>query len=262
MTKVVIAFIGTRRYFEFFPEFYSSCMELLLPDCERQFAVFTDCSAHFEWPDNCTAYPVEHQPWPLVTLKRFEMLLKAEQQIRRADWFIYLDADMRVTAKLTRMDLFSPNHPFLGVHHPAFYGTSAGTFETNPRSTAHVPETAERSTYWQGCLWGGRTEFVLAMMQTLRGRIEQDLAQGIIAVWHDESHLNKFFIENRDLVNTLDPGFAYPECYSYTAFEKKILHLEKNEAEYWYPDKRDRIVRAAKKAGRFGLGLTRKKAKA
>jgi Glycosyltransferase family 6 len=234
MTKVTIAFIGTRRYFSFFGEFYASCMKLLLVNCHRQFLVFTDSIETREWPRNCTFYPIEHQPWPLITLKRFEILLKAEQAIRQADWFIYLDADMLVTAKLTEADLFSSKYPLFGVQHPAFYGTSAGTFESNPRSSAYVPASADKSTYWQGCLWGGRTEYVISMIKTLYRRIQEDLAEGVIAVWHDESHLNKFFIDNRPLVKTLDPSFAFPACRPIALFERKIVHLEKDDDEYWF----------------------------
>jgi Glycosyltransferase family 6 len=230
--KVAIAFIGTRKYLSFFSEFYASCMELLLINCDRRFLVFTDC--HAEWPLNCTVYPVEHQPWPLMTLKRFEILLKAEHEISHADWFIYLDADMIVTDKLTEADLFSPTHPLFGVQHPAYYGTSAGTFESNPRSRAYVPANAARNIYWQGCLWGGRPAHVIPMIKTLSRRVQDDLAEDVIAVWWDESHLNKFFIDNKDLVNTLDPGFAFPACNPALPFERKIVHLEKNDSEYWF----------------------------
>jgi hypothetical protein len=232
--KVTIGFIGTRRYFSFFPKFYASCMDLLLVGCDRRFLVFTDAQSA-EWPWNCKVYPIEHQePWPLMTLKRFEILLKAEQEISRTDWFIYLDADMLVTAKLTEADLFSSTHPLFGVQHPAYYGTSAGTFESNPRSRAYVPETAERSTYWQGCLWGGRPGNVLPMLKTLSSWVQDDLEEGVIAVWWDESHLNKFFVDNRHLVNTLSPSFAFPACNPHSPFDRKIVHLEKNDNEYWF----------------------------
>ena len=231
--EVTIAFIGTRRYFSFFPKFYASCMELLLVNCDRKFLVFTDARST-EWPSNCTVYPTEHQPWPLMTLKRFEILLKAEQEIRRTDRFVYLDADMLVTASVTEADLFNSTRPLFGVQHPAYCGTSAGTFESNRRSRAYVPADADRSTYWQGCLWGGVPEFVISMLKALCSSVQQDLADGVIAVWWDESHLNKFFVDNRHLVNTLSPDFAFPACQPNLAFERKIVHLEKNDSEYWF----------------------------
>ena len=84
----------------------------------------------------------------------------------------------------------------------------------------------------QGYLWGGRSGPVLELLETLSARINDDLARGVIAIWHDESHLNKFFIEHKASVNTLDPGFAFPTIWPAAPFEKKILHLEKNDEEF------------------------------
>src|SRR5689334_18670794 len=63
--------------------------------------------------------------------------------------------------------------------HPAFYGTSAGTFESDRRSAAYVAETADKSIYWQGCLWGGRSSFIIPMLRTISSWICQDLSAGI-----------------------------------------------------------------------------------
>ena len=56
---------------------------------------------------------------------------------------------------------------------------------------------------------------------------------GIIAQWHDESQMNKFFAERRDDVHVLGPQYAYPEVFKQACnFEPKIVHLAKNNSEY------------------------------
>ena len=48
------------------------------------------------------------------------------------------------------------------------------------------------------------------MMKELKKRVDTDYSNDIIALWHDESHLNKFFSENKDRVNDLSPDYAFP----------------------------------------------------
>ena len=61
-----------------------------------------------------------------------------------------------------------------------------------------------------------------------------DYDRDVIAVWHDESQMNKFFSERREDINVLGPQFAYPEVFSQYCdeFDPVIVHLAKNNSEY------------------------------
>ena len=50
---------------------------------------------------------------------------------------------------------------------------------------------------------GGKVPAVFDMIDELEKRVNDDLKDDVIAQWHDESQLNKFYIENKKDVHTL-----------------------------------------------------------
>lgn len=235
--KVAIAFIGTSKYLNFLPQYYEKIHENFLPDTEKTFLVFTDGEGDF--PEDAKIYQQEHLEWPYITLTRFEILNKAREEIANHDWLVFLDADTVVMDKVLEEEFFS-DKPFFGVHHPCHYlkmpphNQLPGSFETNTESLAYVDTEKENpEIYYQGCFWGGKVPEVLEMIDELQSRVSKDLENDVIAVWHDESHLNKYFIEQADKVRAFGPEYAYPEVFSnYCDFSAKIVHLAKDNSNY------------------------------
>jgi hypothetical protein len=235
--KVAIAFIGTSKYLNFLPQYYEKIHENFLPNTEKTFLVFTDGEGEF--PEDIKVYPQEHIDWPYITLTRFEILNKAREEIIKHDWLVFLDADTVVVDKVLEEEFFS-DKPLFGVWHPCHnlgmppHNKLPGAFETNINSLSYVNVQLQNpEVYFQGCLWGGKVPEVLEMIDELQNRTNKDLENNIIAVWHDESHINKFFIEQKENVNILGPEYAYPEVFSdYCKFKPKIVHLSKNNSKY------------------------------
>jgi len=235
--KVAIIFIGTNRYLDFLPTYYENIEKYFLPNSEKTILAFTDGEID-ETPDNIRVYRQEHLDWPYITLKRFGIINKARQDIEDYDWLVFLDADTRVVATITEEEFFS-DKPYFGVHHPCHalkmqpHTEYPGAFETNTNSRAGVTEEDDTSMYYQGCLWGGRVPEVLDMIDELDSRVEEDLSNDVIAVWHDESQLNKFYSEVKEDVHLLGPEYAYPEVFQdHCNFEPKIVHLAKDNSSY------------------------------
>lgn len=86
----------------------------------------------------------------------------------------------RILEKLQRFGLWRGNARF-----------QAGSWETNSNSTAYVP-WLKRRQYFYGAIWFGKNDVFQNMCKLLRQNVDMDLKSGIIAVWHDESHLNWF----------------------------------------------------------------------
>ena len=235
--KVAIVFIGTGKYINFLPMYYENIEKHFLPKSEKTILVFTDGELN-ETPDNVRVYHQEHLDWPYITLKRFGTINKARQAIEDNDYLVFIDADALVVADVTEEEFFT-DKPYFGVHHPCHalgmppHTEYPGAFETDTNSRAHVTPEDDTSMYWQGCLWGGKVPEVLDMIDELDDRVEEDLSNDVIAKWHDESQLNRFYIENKDQVHTLGPEYAYPECFAdHCNFDPKIVHLAKENSKY------------------------------
>ena len=235
--KVAIIFIGTNQYLDFLPTYYENIEKYFLPNSEKTIFAFTDGELD-DVPDNIKVYHQEHLEWPYITLKRFEIINKARADLDSMDWLVFLDADTRVVDTVTEEEFFS-DKPYFGVHHPCHalkmqpHTEYPGAFETNTNSRAGVTEEDDTSMYYQGCLWGGRVPEVLDMIDELDGRVEEDLSNDVIALWHDESQLNKFYSEVKEDVHLLGPEYAYPEVFQqYCNFDPKIVHLAKDNSSY------------------------------
>lgn len=229
--NVAIVFIGTGKYFQFFSEFHSSLVKLFMPEANRHFYVFTDFP-HAYSADDVTVVATKHEPWPFATLNRFKYINNIGHLLADHDLVIYIDADMKAIDLVTETEFIKDlnGKSLFAVQHPGFYN-KRGTFETNPASTACISDGDDLSFYLQGCFWGGSPQEVLFMCKELQRRIEDDLRNEVIAVWHDESHMNKYFAENREKSTSLDPGYAFSELYANLPHKKRLQHLTKDNTE-------------------------------
>jgi hypothetical protein len=237
MNDVAIVFIGTGRYLNFLPQYWQKIEENFLPNSSKTIFAFTDGQLDTP-PENVVSFKQKHLSWPYITLLRFEIINKIQDALKTFDYLVFMDADTLVVDKVTEEEFFS-DKPFFGVHHPCHYlkmpphDKFPGAFETRTDSLAGVSEDDDTSVYFQGCLWGGKVPDVIGMIEELASRTKKDLENDVIAEWHDESHMNKFFAERRSKVHVLGPQFAYPEVFkSHCNFDPKIVHLAKDNSQY------------------------------
>jgi hypothetical protein len=137
---------------------------------------------------------------------------------------MHLDADMLVRAPVDFKQLStSLRNGICLVRHPGYYRPSGltkmlfyfqnpsaalgdlatlfrmgslGAWETNRQSLAFVPRE-DRKQYFCGATWWGLRADILKLSETLSDRVSRDEALGVMAVWHDESHLN-WWASNND----------------------------------------------------------------
>ena len=221
--KVGLLVIATNKYTSFLQPLISSADNYFLKDQEVTYFVFTNKDLNLQSNRDIINTKVEHKPWPWMTFGRYEIFDNNADLFKNMDYLYYCDADMRFVGDVGTEILGDT----VGTFHPGFLGRR-GTPEVRWNSTACV-HAHESMRYYAGGFNGGSRRGYLDMANTLAKNIRADEENGITAVWHDESHLNRYFCTKPPIVK-LDPGYCYPESWD-LPFEKRLLALDKDHQE-------------------------------
>jgi hypothetical protein len=224
-----ILYICTGKYHIFWKDFYTSAEQNFLPKEEKTYFVFTDAKEIYaENYYNVRKIYQKNLGWPGNTLMRFHIFLQVEQLLKKCDYLFFVNANTVITGIINSNILPSEYNDGLVVTlHPMYYNLPIDqtTLDRNPRSTAYISYGTGKH-YFMGAFYGGNTEAFLRMTHTLKDCIDEDLDKNIVALWHDESHLNRYMLDKNPVI--LDPGYCYPQDLP-VPFERKIYILDKNK---------------------------------
>lgn len=172
-----------------------------------------------------TMVRLEGRPgWPAATLYRYHVLLNWHCD---CDYIFLCDADMRFEAPVGEEILGE----IVATQHPGYVGRKDLPYEDRPESAAFV---AFGDTYYCGGFVGGEREAFLDLARKMVLAIDKDEEHGIVARWHDESHLNRILNDSPPTV-TLSPSYCYPDDVNgypwLWLYERKLVALDKTQAE-------------------------------
>jgi len=186
------------------------------------------------YKDNIVIIEQKRLGWPHDTLMRFVIYNKHKDLFVHTDYMFATDADMLFVGTegdeilservATQHPGFEKNKPLWGDIPP---------YDRNPLSTAYIPY-GKGEYYFAGGFYGGTTQEFIAMSAVITKNIFTDLEEHkYIAIWHDESHLNRYFIDHVP-TTILDRSYCYPEnghLKGYPDCVPKLLALDKNHDE-------------------------------
>jgi len=227
--KICILTIATNKYIQFVERLLDNIEENFLNGHEIECLLFTDHEV--ESSDNVRVCQIKHESWPMPTLKRYNYFVKEKEFISKFDYCFYFDVDMGVVDKVgdeVLSDLVATMHPY-----QSFYPKEQRSYDRNPQSLAYVPVGEEGESYYAGGFNGGSTKRFLEMSEVLADRVTKDLENDVIALWHDESQMNRYLIDNPPTLS-LTPSYCFAEEMignSQYPYEPKIVALKKNHDE-------------------------------
>lgn len=229
--KIAILYICTGKYNQFFKGFYESSEKFFLSGkAEKEYFVFTDDMNLSDAPNVHLNYK-KYEGFPLDSLFRFDMFLRVKDEILQCDYAYFFNANMLFISYVgeeflpKQSDMTAVIHPGQYRRMPCLY-----PYERNKRSTAYIAPFEGEYHYYMGSLNGGKSDAFVRFAEVCSKRTHQDFDNGIIALFHDESHLNKYM---RDVNGEgLSPMYAVPEDEK-VFYEPKIIIRDKVKA---FPD--------------------------
>lgn len=167
-----------------------------------------------------TVIEIPHFGWPKMPLLRFE-LMHRNKEIFREQYLFMVDAEAVFVKQIGNGVLDFR----VGVlHRNIMRYRDKFNYETRIESTAYVHPKEGEKYFACGFVGGHRKEF-LRMADVISGNIRTDIENGIRARWGDESHLNRYLIDNRPTL-VLPPSYMCPEFNPH--FKPYIIHRDKD----------------------------------
>lgn len=229
---IILIATGGDQYTRFLSPLRQSIIDYM-PDSDT--ILFTD-DCQFKYLFAKTVYQT-NLGWPRATLMRYHSMVKQEELLKQYSHVFYMDVDMLVASKIEHNEICGDG--ITATLHPGY----VETYERNPRSTAFVEDSEHN--YYQGCFVGGETNAFLKMAKTIAANVDKDDGEGVMAIYHDESHLNRYLIDNPP-VKILSPAYCFPgpahvryperwiqKPYCLATYVPKIRHLEKPDQARW-----------------------------
>lgn len=236
-----------RTYWKSLVESFSQVKKSVPRHFKVSFAVLTDdadeiLSFASQRPDlDITVLDFMETSWPEATILRYEGYSRHKSLILQdIDYVIHIDADMilkswpdaKLWEELEQKDLLLVRHPGYFRSERAFIRTIAkvfgatvpsdavrmqsfgaiGDWETNVNSSAFTPLN-QRKYYFCGGVWFAKASMFDDFVETISNQVRLDSQNGVVAKWHDESHLNSWAAQNINHYGTLDPSYCFARGY-------------------------------------------------
>lgn len=231
MCTIAILCIATGPYSVFWEKFFQTFERNFLVNTQKHYYVFSDDEniLNLKNPRVHAKY-LNPEPWPLATLLKYHHFLTIAEELENYDYLYQTNINMECIHKVKEEDFLpeDESHPLIFTQHFGYCNKKKYyyPYDRNKKSLAYIPYN-KGEMYVYGAMNGGKTLFYLKFMKELDDRILQDLARGIIAQWHDESHVNHYVATHNDY-RILSAAFCYPEDTE-ASFEIKIKAMNKEK---------------------------------
>lgn len=220
--NVGLLVIATGKYHIYIDRLLESANKYFLTDQNVKIFLFTD-NHDYKTKDNLIVTYIKHETWPGPTIKRYHTFLENPDLFKDMDYISYIDVDSEFVDYIDE-EIVSD---FTSCLHWAYVGT-AGTPERNPISTAYI-KNEEKNKYYIGGFFLAKKDKFFQMSENIKKNVDIDLQNNYIAIWHDESHLNRYLLDNPPEIEFMYPFYTQESRYkSGLNRNARIIFLDKD----------------------------------
>lgn len=227
--NIAVLYICIGRYSVMWQEFYESAKKNLFNEENVHYYVFTDTEELLSLKyGDVTFIREKDYGWPGNTLYRFRMFTKIVDEIAKSDYTYFFNANACFVKPISEELIPRDGNNLIMAQHFKMQGLNPieYTYDRNKKSKAYVPWGNGRD-YVQACFIGGTGKEIAKMSTELAKNIEIDDNNGVIAKWHDESHVNHYIIDKK--YTLLPYSYVYPEVLNLPV---EINILMRNKERY------------------------------
>lgn len=230
--RVAVLYIGLGNYICLWKNFYISAERHFLLDTYKEYFVFTDSDEIYaDEMENVHKIYQMNMGWPGNSMLRFSFFNSIKSRLLEYDYTFFMNANIFCNQLILEEEFLPREEDLLFVQHHGYYNKSNIEFpyERNPDSEAYIAY-GEGNFYITGGINGGKSAEFLKLSEELAILIQKDIENGIVAVWHDESFINKYALKV-SRYKLLSPSYFYPELLGSWAldFERKLIALDKRK---------------------------------
>ena len=94
--NIGLLLIATNKYLQFIQPLLESADKFFFKNCNVHYYIFTNQKTYFlQSKRNISYFDIEHEPWPNMTLKRYDFFSAKEDILNNYYYLYYCDADMK-----------------------------------------------------------------------------------------------------------------------------------------------------------------------
>ena len=199
--KIAVYYIVTGAYKSLFPGFLES-LQNFFPDCKKVVKLLSDGLEEYKdyekgnvRVDLCPR--INNYPWPIITL--YKTYTMTDNWDEDCDYACYMNGNTEIREH--NLDVFDLDKITFSYHSFNSKNKKYNPWpyiNINPHSRAYLEN--ETYEYVQGGFFFGPNELVKKMCEDITEMLIYDTSRSMFAQWHDESYINKWCVENEDIV--------------------------------------------------------------